>query len=237
MPLKLIAPITFVIIGLTTALFVSNVVLTSPTLPALSEIMKFPEIKLPDLSYLLPKMRENKQSNFATLLTSPTPTTTSAPPRPTAPASSRATPPISPNPFPVVIPGLPQINLPGIPDAVEISDSDINKLISTMTPADAPVKDVKITFQEGKILITGKLTKPIEGNFTAEAGVSLTDGVPVIKLTKASLGSLPIPTFLLGSLESSANEAIKSTLASQNIFKVKKLEIKNGKIRFSAEIK
>ena len=244
MPIKLIAPITFAIIGLTTALFVGNVVLPSPSLPNLSEIIKLPEIKLPDLSYLLPKVRENKQSNFATLLTSPTPTAsetsiataTPTPPRPTAPASSRTTPPISQYPFPAVIPGLPQINLPSLPDAIEISDTDINKLISTMTP-DAPVKDVKVVFREGKILLTGKLTKPIEGNFTAEAGVSLIDGVPVIKLTKASLGSLPIPTFLLGSLESSANEAIKSALSSQNIFKVKKLEIKDGKIRFSAELK
>ena len=224
MPLKLIAQITFAIIGLTTALFVSNIVLTSPTLPVLNEITKLPEIKLPDLSYLLPKVRENKQSNFATLLVSPTPR-----------------PMITKNPLvqpkTTAIPGLPSPALPILPDATEISDTDINKLISTMTPAEAPVKYVKVSFTDGKILLTGKLTKPIEGEFTAEAGVSLIDGVPVIKLTKAALGSLPIPTFLLGSLETAANEAIKSALSSQNIFKVKKLEIKNGKIVFSGQIK
>lgn len=266
MPLKLIAPITFAIIGLTTALFVSNIVLPSPTLPTLSEIariseIKLPEIKLPDLSYLLPKAPEGKQSGFATLLVTPTPVPTETPipastvitPRPTAtrvpplPPITIPMPTGSPFPFdlfklfnfnlPAVTPGLPQISLPSIPDAIEISDTDINKLISTMTPSDAPVKDVKVTFQEGKILITGKLTKPIEGAFTAEAGVSLVDGVPVVKLTKASLGSLPIPTFLLRSLETGTNEAIKNALASQNVFKVKKLEIKDGKIRFSAELK
>lgn len=220
MPLKLIAPITFAVIGLTTALFISNVVLLSPTLPALSEITKLTEIKLPDLSYLLPRAKENKQSNFATLLVSPSPATSA----------------ISRNPLPAAASGLSQLNLTTIPDTIEISDADINKLVSTMIP-DAPVKDAKVTFTDGKILITGKMIKPIEGDFNAEAGVSLVNGVPVIKLTKTTLGSLPIPTFLLGSVETAANEAIKTALSSQNIFKVKKLEIKDGKIRFSTEIK
>lgn len=224
MPLKLIAPITFAIIGLTTALFVSNIVLVSPTLPTLGEIISLPEIKLPDLSYLLPKAPEKTPSNFSTLIVSSTPEPTSAQNLPTQPKTTTT-------------PGVTLPSLPTLPDAIEISDADINKLISTMTPAEAPVKDVKVTFQEGKILIAGKLIKPIEGDFSAEADVSLIDGIPVVKLTKAAFGSLPIPTFLLGSLETAANEAIKNALASQNVFKVKKLEIKDRKIRFSTELK
>lgn len=250
-PIKILAPISLALVGLSTALFLNVFVLGSPTLEEdLFSLFKLPEIRLPNLSSLLPAPKRNPRSNFSTLIDdSPTPTSIpnpdgSAPPRTSTPSSPA---PINPTPLPnpfdwgnlfkpkTTATPSPAAELP-FPDALEITDAQINSLIAQLIPANTPVRDVQVKFGMGKILISGRLLSPIEGNFTAEAAVNLEDGLPNLKITKASLGSLPIPTFFLGSVESLANTAIRNALSAQNIVKIKKLEITEGKIRFAVSL-
>ena len=150
--------------------------------------------------------QESTQNNFSALVDTITPTPT---------AAIKAQPEV--------------VSQPG---SVTITDAEINGFVARALPPSTPIKEATVSFQDGKIFITGKLRSPIEGSFTAEAGVS-----PIVKLTKASLGPLPVPTVFLGFLETTANEAIRQALSSQNIMKIKVLEIKEGRIRFSTELK
>ncbi len=227
-PIKILAPISLTLVGLSTALFLNIFVLESPTLreDRLS-IFRLQGIRLPDLLSLLPATNRNPKSNFGSLIselseaTTPIPLPVGSPPLRTkiivspAPASSATDVP---------------------PDAPEITDVQINALVSGLIPPNTPVRDVQIKFEIGKILISGELLLPVTGKFNAEAEVNLENGLPVVRITRASLGSFPIPTFFLGSLETAANTAIRSSLASQNIVKIKKLEITEGKISFSVSL-
>lgn len=223
-PIKIVTPISLALVGLSIALFLNNIVFISPNLGrAGSPLFQLSEVR-GFFSSFFPLGRREPKGNFSGLIGSPSPAAL----YPTT-FSSLATAPTLSNPSPAP-PNL------SFPDTLEITDAQINTLITQLIPASTPVRNVQIKFVVGKVLISGELLSPIAGKFNAEAAVNLENGLPVVKITKASLGSFPIPTFFLGSLEVSANTAIRGTLASQNIVKIKKLEITEGKILFSVSL-
>lgn len=284
MPVKFLAPIALAIVGLTTALFVNNIVLPSPTLPQnLSSLLpSLPKIDLPNLLPGFYPTPVEPQGNFAALILTATPEPTAVPlptatPRPQPPSSQPTLPPLPPitlPPLPTGLSGLPDLfnfnlgdlfkifnpgasptppppsqptptpappilpipPIPGLPDTIEISDAMINSLIGTFIPPNLGLSNVHLSFGEGEVVITGRLNQPIAGDFRATAGLTLQDGVPVLRLKSASFGSIPVPVFFLGSLETAANQAIRDYLSAQNIVKIKTLEIKPGKIRLSLAI-
>jgi len=221
---------TSLLVGFVTFLAVNRVI-SDPTFNPTSIL------KLPDLATLLTIPNSPNQTVGFSKLLSLNKQETAGQASPVQEAVPAKTTP-KPSPAPVIASSPtttkpPVQNTPVLPtvNKLEITQDQINSSINTFIPPGSGVENLQVKLTGGKIVATGKLTSPIPGDLLAEATLTSVEKSVVIKIQKASVGSLTIPSFLLTSLESTANETINSLIQkSAGVVAIKSVEVQEGKI-------
>lgn len=118
-----------------------------------------------------------------------------------------------------------------IPSQIELTEAFINSTVNSYIPPGAPVTNLKVKLGDGLISVTGQLLGPLSGDIVAEATVLTVNKSVAVKIQKAKVGNLEIPSYLLASLEASANQTLNNILQTNyGTVTIKSVEVKEGKI-------
>lgn len=112
---------------------------------------------------------------------------------------------------------------------IKISEEDINQYLAKIPAESLPLMDPKIAFSGGKVVVTGRLAKPVEGSLRAEVRVFLLSEKQVgVKVDKAAVNNFPLPVFLLPQLETPFNDFIAAQLGEFVDYQLKALTVESG---------
>lgn len=99
---------------------------------------------------------------------------------------------------------------------VTVTDDELNRALLTQgefSQDDVTIQDVQVRFTGGNVVLTGNMTAPIRSGVTATFRPELSGGLVRFTLIGASLGILPVPTSLAGSVEQALNNTIGQLMA------------------------
>lgn len=114
---------------------------------------------------------------------------------------------------------------------VTVTEAQINELIKSIPAGTLPIQNLQVTFDAGLITLSGRLTQPVAGDIRAEIEPVVVDQATIkVNMKSASLDGLPVPGFLLPSLETPMNGLIEKQLAQYTNYRIESLEISKGQI-------
>lgn len=132
----------------------------------------------------------------------------------------------------ITTPPPPAIQPPApLPSQIEIPESLINSTVNSFIPVGTPITNLKVKLNNGYISVTGKILSPVAGDIVAEASILTVNKSVAVKIQKAKVGNLEIPSYLLASLETGANQTLNNILQTNyGTVTIKSVEVKEGKI-------
>ena len=97
--------------------------------------------------------------------------------------------------------------------SVTITDVELNQAIQQKeetagTNPDSPLQDPVFTFTGGNIVLTGRVTQPIEAQLTVTFRPFIEDHILQFQVVSATLGSIQVPAAVLSSAESTLNSTL-----------------------------
>jgi hypothetical protein len=122
------------------------------------------------------------------------------------------------------------------PTTIEASDVEITSLLSLWAKnnPDSPFQNPQVKFTKGKVWVSARIIKPIEGDVMMVGKlVKFNEKSLDVELEKMYLGNLPLPKTIRKQIEDQFEKWGNQQLASMRGLKIEKLEILDGKIRFS----
>jgi hypothetical protein len=94
--------------------------------------------------------------------------------------------------------------------------------------------NLSVDLQKDLMIVSGySRFKPLQGNFSAEIKIIEENGEPVVKVSKARLGKIIVPSFFLNNLINKELKNTKTFIASGKDKKYPKIEIGDGFIKLS----
>ncbi len=115
--------------------------------------------------------------------------------------------------------------------SITVTEAQVNELIKSIPAGTLPIQNLQVTLDAGRIILSGRITQPVAGNIQAEIEPVVIDQATVkVNMKSASLDGLPIPGFLLPSIETPMNGLIEKQLAQYTNYRIESLVISKGQI-------
>lgn len=145
-----------------------------------------------------------------------------APPQATA-VLPVATPTIAPTAVPSQPQTLPERLAAIRPDAngnfsVSVTQAEFNRTIESAIATAAqqgtavPIQDAQVGFEGAQVVLTGRVTEPLAGDFAATLRPVVADGRLRLEVVNATLSGFPVPQNMLGLVDTNVNQAVDAAL-------------------------
>lgn len=117
---------------------------------------------------------------------------------------------------------------PGQPFILRMTDAELTSLLDAKLAqnGEPPVQDLLVWFTKGKLYSTGQLTNvvPVSVSLYMVASPRIQSGKVVVDVEKLSVGSVPVPGFVLDAITRSLNETISEAQLDIDITAMEILE-------------
>lgn len=134
----------------------------------------------------------------------------------------------------------PQIPVPTFPEkfktSVALNEEQINQLVKLAVGNNQVFSDPYVSLNGDTMSLTAKLLSPIKGNFSAVVIIKPGNNAINIDLTEAKVNNIPIPGFLLATVEDELNKSINNTLGSIEFLKIEKVYVYDSKLIIEGSI-
>lgn len=100
---------------------------------------------------------------------------------------------------------------------LEITDEELNQAIDVRAGRageEPALQDPEINFTDGNVVLIGRVQQPIQGEMRATFQPIVSDGQLRLFLTGVTIGSIPVPTVLLSSVEATINASLATLLSA-----------------------
>lgn len=100
---------------------------------------------------------------------------------------------------------------------LEITEEELNQAVDVRAGRageEPALQDPEINFTDGNIILIGRVQQPIQGELRATFQPVVSDGQLRLFLTDVTIGSIPVPTVLLSSVEATINASLATLLST-----------------------
>lgn len=115
---------------------------------------------------------------------------------------------------------------------LELTDEELNRAVDVRAGRageEPAIQDPDLSFGDGNVLLVGRVTQPIEGELRASFEPVVSDGQLRLFLTSVNIGSIPVPTVLLSSVEATLNASLATLLSAlPNNYRLSEVVIGDG---------
>lgn len=100
---------------------------------------------------------------------------------------------------------------------IELTDDELNQAIDVRAGAagqEPALQDPDVLFTGGNVILVGRIQQPVQGELRATFQPVVNDGQLRLFLTDVTVGSIPLPTVLLSTVEATINTSLATLLTA-----------------------
>lgn len=117
---------------------------------------------------------------------------------------------------------------------ITLTDAQVNEALALIPKETLPITSARISFGEGTVTLSGKISRPISGDLKVEAYISVVDQRRLsLKIKSTSINGAPVPTFLLPSFDGPVNDLLTAKFQNYVDYRIESLTISPGRLTVS----